>query len=80
MELEVGKTYHLLVGIRVDAGSQVLGDILYLSNMACIGATEDKYTLQGVPGSVGSLSGPISVYKDEIFSIFDKDLFTCLNH
>ena len=80
MELEVGKTYHLLAGIRVNTGGEVLADVIYLSNMVCIGATEDKYTLKGAPGSVGSLRGPISVYKDEIFSVFDKDLFTCLNH
>ena len=74
--LEKGKTYHLVVGIHVGG----CGDVMYLSNMLCKSVTEGGYTLQGVPGTVGSLRGPINVYRDEVFAVFDKDLFECLVH
>ena len=74
--LEPGKTYHLLVGIHI-AGC---GDVIYLSNMLCTGVTDGGYLLKGVPGTIGSLQGPVNVYKDEIFAVFDRDLFDCLVH
>jgi|P1105metagenome_2_1110788.scaffolds.fasta_scaffold06327_5 hypothetical protein len=76
MELEKGKVYNLLAGIYV-AGC---GDVVYLSNMMCMDVTSEGFRLQGVPGSTGSLKGPLFVYKDEIFGIFDKDLYECLTH
>ncbi len=74
--LESGKTYNLLVGIHV-AGC---GDVIYLSNMLCTDVTDDEYVLKGVPGTVGSMRGPISVYKDEVFAVFERDMYECLNH
>ena len=74
--LETGKTYNLLVGIHV-AGC---GDVIYLSNMLCTGITDDGYLLKGVPGTIGSLQEQVKVYKDEIFAIFDMDLYECLTH
>ena len=76
MELEKGKVYNLLAGIHVDGHS----DVVYLSNMLCVDVTEEGFNLQGVPGSVGSMKGPVFVYNDEIFSLFDKDLYKCLTH
>lgn len=40
----------------------------------------ETFHSQMMPGSVGSLKGPVFVYKDEIFGIFDKDLYKCLTH
>ena len=74
--LESGKTYNLLVGIHV-AGC---GDVIYLSNMLCTGVTDAGYTLKGVPGTVGSMQESVNVYKDEIFAVFDRDLYECLVH
>lgn len=74
MELEKGKVYNLLAGIHIDGCS----DIVYLSNMVCVDVTEEGFNLQGIPGSIGSLKGPVFVHKDEIFSIFDNDLYKCL--
>ncbi len=74
--LESGKTYNLLVGIHV-AGC---GDVIYLSNMLCTDVTDDAYVLNGVPDTVGSMKGPINVYKDEVFAIFERDLYECLVH
>ena len=76
MELEKGKVYNLLTGIHVNG----CDDVVYLSNMACLDVTSEGFILQGTPGSIGSLKDPIFVYKDEIFGIFDKDLYTCLTH
>ena len=51
--------------------------MIYLSNMLCVDVTEEGFNLQGVPGSVGSMKGPVFVYKDEVFAVFDTDLFQC---
>lgn len=75
IKLVVGKVYHLLAGLHIGE----LGDIMYLSNMKCIDVNEDGYILQGVPGSIGSMQESIFVYKDEIFSVFDKDLYDCIS-
>lgn len=76
VKLEVGKTYNLVAGIHASG----CDDVLYLSNMACIGVNEAGYILQGIRGTVGSLQGSVFVYKDEIFAVFDKDLYECLAH
>ncbi len=74
--LEIGKTYNLVAGIHIGG----CGDVIYLSNMTCISANDHGFTLQGVNGSVGSLKDPVFIYKDEIFAIFDRDLYECLVH
>ena len=48
--------------------------------MLCTGVTDDGYLLKGVPGTVGSLQEQVKVYKDEIFAVFDRDLYECLTH
>ena len=76
INLKVGKTYNLVAGIYVNG----CGDVMYLSKMTCIKVDEAGYTLQGVPGAIGSLAGPVFVYKEEVFAVFDTDLFDCLAH
>jgi hypothetical protein len=75
IKLVVGKVYHLLAGLHIGE----ISDIMYLSNMKCIDVDENGYILQGVPGSIGSMQESIYVYKDEIFSVFDKDLYDCIS-
>ena len=57
-----------------------ISDVMYLSNMKCIDVSKNGYTLEGVPGTVGSLQKPVFVYKDEVFGLYDKDLFDCVIH
>lgn len=76
IKLKVGEIYNLIAGIHVNG----CGDVIYLSNMLCVDVTEEGFNLQGVPGSVGSMNGPVFVYKDEVFAVFDTDLFQCLIH
>lgn len=76
IKLELGKTYNLVAGVHIGG----CGDVLYLSNMECVGVNDEGYSLQGVPNTVGSLRGPVFVYKDEVFAVFDTDLFKCLVH
>ena len=76
IKLVKGKTYNLLVGMHIGE----LGDVMYLSNMVCVDVNENGYMLQGLPGSIGSLQEPVFVYKDEVFHVFNKDLYDCLSH
>lgn len=76
IKLVKGKTYNLVVGMHIGGVS----DVMYLSNMACVDVNEDGYTLQGMPGSIGSMQEPIFVYKDEVFDVFNKDLYDCISH
>lgn len=76
IKLLKGKVYNILVGMHFDG----ISDVMYLSNMKCIDVSKNGYTLEGVPGTVGSLQKPVFVYKDEVFGLYDKDLFDCVIH
>jgi len=75
IKLEAGRTHNLVAGVHIGG----CGDVLYLlSNMECVSVNEEGYSLQGKPNTVGLLRGPVFVYKDEVFAVFDTDLFKCL--